>query len=151
MQLGILGFGGTGFMAKEVVMDALHTPATAALLIQDRDEWCPCGPGIYMYILLILCIFKCNICVCALIGSNTASIHVYLWIYTYEYINIYNFKPPSQNVTWIAKHPCVYYINRCKTRLESNVRSTNSTLSNREQGGIGAHRGNEVNITETEI
>mmetsp|Transcript_34561 Transcript_34561/g.78145 ORF Transcript_34561/g.78145 Transcript_34561/m.78145 type:complete len:526 (-) Transcript_34561:139-1716(-) len=40
----ISGFGGTGFMAKEVMLDALSTPQLSSL-IEDRDEWCPCGPG----------------------------------------------------------------------------------------------------------
>jgi len=40
----IKGFGGVGFMAKEAVLDAMHTPALAGLFT-DRDAWCPCGPG----------------------------------------------------------------------------------------------------------
>lgn len=40
----IVGFGGVGFMAKEVVCDAMQCPALVDL-IDDRNLWCPCGPG----------------------------------------------------------------------------------------------------------
>jgi hypothetical protein len=110
MQLGILGFGGTGFMAKEVVMDALHTPATAALLIQDRDEWCPCGPGIYMYILLILCIFKCYISMRVFVDRIQYCINTCICVRIYEYLNMYDFKPPSQMLHELQPPPCVYTI-----------------------------------------
>ncbi len=37
------GFGGTGFMAKEVLQDAMHTPVLRRAV--DRNSWCPAGPG----------------------------------------------------------------------------------------------------------
>lgn len=37
------GFGGTGFMAKEVLQDVIHTPVLRSAI--DRDLWCPAGPG----------------------------------------------------------------------------------------------------------
>ncbi|RYG98843.1 MAG: hypothetical protein EON58_05890 [Alphaproteobacteria bacterium] len=37
------GFGGTGFMAKEVLQDAIQTPVLRHAV--DRDTWCPAGPG----------------------------------------------------------------------------------------------------------
>lgn len=37
------GFGGTGFMAKETLQDAIRTPVLAGAT--DRDVWCPAGPG----------------------------------------------------------------------------------------------------------
>lgn len=37
------GFGGTGFMTKEILQDALHTTAFPVCL--DRNTWCPVGPG----------------------------------------------------------------------------------------------------------
>lgn len=37
------GFGGSGFMAKETLQDAIHTPVLCEAI--DRDEWCPAGPG----------------------------------------------------------------------------------------------------------
>jgi len=40
----IVGFGGVGFMAKEVICDAMQCPALMHL-IDDRNLWCPCGPG----------------------------------------------------------------------------------------------------------
>ncbi|WP_232493622.1 nucleotide kinase domain-containing protein [Novosphingobium kaempferiae] len=40
---GMPGFGGSGFMAKEVLQDAMHTPAMSHVL--DRNTWCPAGPG----------------------------------------------------------------------------------------------------------
>jgi hypothetical protein len=54
----IVGFGGVGFMAKEIVCDAMHCPALLHL-IKDRNLWCPCGPGesslsIYLSLLLSL-------------------------------------------------------------------------------------------------
>jgi len=44
-QAGISGFGGTGFMAKEAVLDAMHSSPEFLATIDDRNEWCPCGPG----------------------------------------------------------------------------------------------------------
>lgn len=40
---GMPGFGGTGFMTKETLQDALQTPALSSAV--DRDTWCPAGPG----------------------------------------------------------------------------------------------------------
>jgi len=37
------GFGGSGFMTKEVLQDALHT--TAFPVCDDLNTWCPVGPG----------------------------------------------------------------------------------------------------------
>jgi len=37
------GFGGTGFLAKEVLQDVLHTPVLNDAF--DRNSWCPIGPG----------------------------------------------------------------------------------------------------------
>jgi hypothetical protein len=37
------GFGGTGFMAKEVLQDAMQTPVLRDAI--DRNTWCPAGPG----------------------------------------------------------------------------------------------------------
>lgn len=37
------GFGGTGFMTKEVLQDLMHTPVLNGAV--DRDTWCPAGPG----------------------------------------------------------------------------------------------------------
>lgn len=37
------GFGGTGFMTKEVLQDLMHTPVLGHA--KDRDTWCPAGPG----------------------------------------------------------------------------------------------------------
>jgi len=37
------GFGGTGFMTKEVLQDAVHTPAMD--YVEDLNTWCPIGPG----------------------------------------------------------------------------------------------------------
>lgn len=37
------GFGGTGFMTKEVLQDAIQTPVLGNAI--DRDTWCPAGPG----------------------------------------------------------------------------------------------------------
>lgn len=39
----MLGFGGTGFLTKEVLQDVLHTPVLADAV--DRNTWCPAGPG----------------------------------------------------------------------------------------------------------
>jgi len=30
-------------MAKEILVDAMHTPALPGIV--DRNSWCPCGPG----------------------------------------------------------------------------------------------------------
>ena len=38
------GFGGTGFMTKEVLQDAIHTSVFGNGCI-DRDAYCPVGPG----------------------------------------------------------------------------------------------------------
>lgn len=38
------GFGGTGFMAKEVALDTILTPMWKRLP-EDYDQWCPVGPG----------------------------------------------------------------------------------------------------------
>jgi hypothetical protein len=37
------GFGGTGFMTKEVLQDAMQTPVLRDAV--DRNTWCPAGPG----------------------------------------------------------------------------------------------------------
>lgn len=37
------GFGGSGFMAKEVLQDAMHTPVLRDCV--DRNTFCPIGPG----------------------------------------------------------------------------------------------------------
>lgn len=37
------GFGGTGFMTKEVLQDAMLTPVLEDCV--DRNSWCPAGPG----------------------------------------------------------------------------------------------------------
>ena len=37
------GFGGSGFMTKEVLQDALHTSVFTDC--HDRNTWCPVGPG----------------------------------------------------------------------------------------------------------
>jgi 5-hmdU DNA kinase-like protein len=37
------GFGGTGFMTKEVLQDVMQTPVLNAAV--DRNTWCPAGPG----------------------------------------------------------------------------------------------------------
>jgi hypothetical protein len=37
------GFGGTGFMTKEVLQDAMQTPVLRHAI--DRNSWCPAGPG----------------------------------------------------------------------------------------------------------
>ena len=42
---GIVGFNGSGFIAKELLLDAMHTPAQGLSTITDRNEWCPIGPG----------------------------------------------------------------------------------------------------------
>lgn len=43
---GVEGFGGTGFMAKEVVLDTMLLPGTwPEGGPTDRNEWCPSGPG----------------------------------------------------------------------------------------------------------
>jgi hypothetical protein len=39
----IPGFGGTGFMAKEVLQDLMHTPVLRNAI--DQNTWCPAGPG----------------------------------------------------------------------------------------------------------
>ena len=42
-MMKLKGFGGTGFMTKEVLQDAIHTPVLSDCI--DRDTWCPIGPG----------------------------------------------------------------------------------------------------------
>lgn len=37
------GFGGTGFLAKEVLQDVMQTPVLRNAV--DRNTWCPAGPG----------------------------------------------------------------------------------------------------------
>lgn len=37
------GFGGTGFMTKEVLQDLIHTPVLRKAI--DKNSWCPAGPG----------------------------------------------------------------------------------------------------------
>lgn len=37
------GFGGTGFMTKEVLQDVMQTPVLSGAV--DRNSWCPAGPG----------------------------------------------------------------------------------------------------------
>ena len=37
------GFGGTGFMTKEILQDTMHTHVLANAI--DRNTWCPAGPG----------------------------------------------------------------------------------------------------------
>ena len=32
-------------MAKEIVLDAVNGSSTLCALIDDMNEWCPCGPG----------------------------------------------------------------------------------------------------------
>lgn len=39
----VTGFGGTGFMAKEVLLDAMLTPVLREA--RDKQTWSPCGPG----------------------------------------------------------------------------------------------------------
>ena len=42
-MMELKGFGGTGFMTKEVLQDALHTSVFKCCV--DRNSWCPVGPG----------------------------------------------------------------------------------------------------------
>lgn len=42
-MMSMPGFGGTGFMTKEVLQDVLHTPVLWNA--KDRNTWCPAGPG----------------------------------------------------------------------------------------------------------
>lgn len=39
------GFAGTGFMAKEVILDTMFCPAFWPNGISDKDDWTPLGPG----------------------------------------------------------------------------------------------------------
>lgn len=41
----VQGFGGTGFMAKEVVLDTMFTSFWKDGQPTDFNEWCPAGPG----------------------------------------------------------------------------------------------------------
>lgn len=43
LMRGLSGFGGTGFMTKEVLQDVMHTPVLECAV--DRNSWCPAGPG----------------------------------------------------------------------------------------------------------
>ena len=40
---GIKGFGGSGFLAKEVLMDFMNTSVCPPIM--DRNQYCPVGPG----------------------------------------------------------------------------------------------------------
>lgn len=40
---GLPGFGGTGFMTKEVLQDVMQTPVLRNA--KDKNTWCPAGPG----------------------------------------------------------------------------------------------------------
>ena len=42
-MMQLKGFGGTGFMTKEILQDAIHTPVLHSCT--DRNTWCPVGPG----------------------------------------------------------------------------------------------------------
>lgn len=42
-MMQLKGFGGTGFMTKEILQDAMHTPVLSDCT--DRNTWCPVGPG----------------------------------------------------------------------------------------------------------
>jgi len=42
-MMTIQGFGGTGFMTKEILQDAIHTKVLSGCT--DRNTWCPVGPG----------------------------------------------------------------------------------------------------------
>lgn len=42
-MMELKGFGGSGFMTKEVLQDALHTSVFTDC--HDRNTWCPVGPG----------------------------------------------------------------------------------------------------------
>lgn len=42
-MMEIQGFGGTGFMTKEILQDAMHTKVLNDCI--DRNNWCPVGPG----------------------------------------------------------------------------------------------------------
>ena len=43
LMMRLKGFGGTGFMTKEILQDALHTPVFTECV--DKNTWCPVGPG----------------------------------------------------------------------------------------------------------
>jgi len=43
--MGVAGFGGSGFMAKEVLQDAMFTAAMPRNEVIDRMSWSPVGPG----------------------------------------------------------------------------------------------------------
>tara|TARA_R100001369_G_scaffold92046_2_gene135258 strand:+ start:342 stop:1199 length:858 start_codon:yes stop_codon:yes gene_type:complete len=43
MMMGLKGFGGSGFMTKEILQDALHTKVFPTCT--DTNTWCPVGPG----------------------------------------------------------------------------------------------------------
>lgn len=42
-MMKLRGFGGTGFMTKEILQDAMHTAVLRDCV--DRNSWCPVGPG----------------------------------------------------------------------------------------------------------
>jgi hypothetical protein len=42
-MMKLQGFGGSGFMTKEILQDAIHTPVFQDCI--DLDTWCPIGPG----------------------------------------------------------------------------------------------------------
>ena len=42
-MMAMPGFGGTGFMTKEVLQDVMQTPVLWNA--KDRNTWCPAGPG----------------------------------------------------------------------------------------------------------
>jgi len=42
-MMKLKGFGGTGFMTKEILLDAIHTKVLGHC--KDRNKWCPAGPG----------------------------------------------------------------------------------------------------------
>ena len=42
-MMKLQGFGGSGFMTKEILQDALRTPVFQTCI--DRNTWCPIGPG----------------------------------------------------------------------------------------------------------
>jgi hypothetical protein len=47
------GFGGTGFMTKEVLLDAMQTPVLEDC--NDRNTWCPIGPGARKGLNVVMC------------------------------------------------------------------------------------------------
>lgn len=43
--MNVRGFGGSGFMAKEVILDTMFTSIWDGKLPIDYNTWCPAGPG----------------------------------------------------------------------------------------------------------